>query len=155
MNAPQSLGSSSPRPLHRRPAAVGLVACGGAAGAIARWLTTEALPDDSTSAGWAVFIVNVVGALILGALLEALTRAGEDVGVRQRLRLAVGTGFCGAFTTYSSFVSDVEGLTHHSVAHGWSWGLAEVICGLAAAGLGAFVSARFVTPSPAESGTTR
>ena len=56
----------------------------------------------------ATFSVNVVGALLLGVLIEALSRRGPDVGVRQRLRLFLGTGFLGAFTTYSTLAVDTD-----------------------------------------------
>lgn len=68
-----------------------LVGLGGAAGAAARFLlgTRVATPGRATLA------VNVLGSLLLGIL------AGGAVG--GPVTLAVGTGFCGAFTTFSSF----------------------------------------------------
>ncbi|MGN6445706.1 fluoride efflux transporter FluC [Amnibacterium sp.] len=92
------------RPLHLRPSVVLLVVLGGAAGTVARELLSLAIPDVAAFPV-AVFVGNLVGAFVLGLLLEALARSGPDEGIRQRLRLLVGTGFCGGFTTYSSLAT--------------------------------------------------
>jgi CrcB protein len=55
---------------------------------------------------WAVLAANLVGAFALGVLLEALVRRGADHGARRTLRLLLGTGFLGGFTTYSALVTD-------------------------------------------------
>jgi CrcB protein len=89
------------RPLHLRPAALGLVFAGGVAGTAARYLAEETVRPW----GWwpaATFLVNVAGAFALGVLLESLAGRGPDTGGRRRWRLLLGTGFLGAFTTYSS-----------------------------------------------------
>ena len=95
------------RPLHRIPHAVGLVLLGGMGGTALRYALGGLLP---TPGGWplATVSVNLVGAFVLGVLLEALARRGADVG--GRLRLAAGTGFCGAFTTYSALAVDTNRL---------------------------------------------
>lgn len=94
-----------PRPVHRRWDFVALVALGGALGTAAREAVALALPAaDAGSVGVLVpvLLVNVTGAFALGLLLEALLRRGPDHGRRRSLRLLVGTGFLGGYTTYSS-----------------------------------------------------
>jgi CrcB protein len=49
----------------------------------------------------ATFLINVSGAFALGWLLERLA-AGPDAGTARAVRLAVGTGLLGGFTTYSA-----------------------------------------------------
>ena len=81
-----------------------LVALGAAGGAPARWwvdrAVTRALDRRGTGGGlpWGTLTVNVVGSLLLGIVAGLTVRLGTDV-----VALLVGTGFCGAFTTFSTF----------------------------------------------------
>lgn len=88
---------------------IALVMVGGGAGVLARYGAEQAIPAP---AGWplATLAVNVSGAYALGVLLEALHRSGPDTGSRRIVRLLAGTGFLGAFTTYSTLALDVTRL---------------------------------------------
>ncbi|MGU3431558.1 fluoride efflux transporter FluC [Actinomycetes bacterium M1A6_2h] len=97
-------------PLHRRPFALAAVFGGGLVGTAARYAGESWLPTTGTHWPWATFTINLLGAFLLGLLLESLLRSGEDVGIRRRIRLAAGTGFCGAFTTYSTFALETAAL---------------------------------------------
>lgn len=91
-------------PVHLRPALLALVAAGGAVGTAAREALSLAVPSaDGFPVG--VLLINVSGAFVLGVLLEALARRGPDAGARLLVRLGVGTGFCGGFTTYSALAA--------------------------------------------------
>ena len=101
--------TSVPKPVHLRWPYVGLVFVGGSVGTAARYFLSLVIPD------WlglplGIFVINVSGAFALGLLLETLSRGGPDEGRRRRLRLLLGTGVLGGFTTYSSFVVDSDGL---------------------------------------------
>jgi fluoride exporter len=77
-----------------------LVMVGAALGAPSRWLTdgfTQARHDSVFP--WGTFTVNIAGSLLLGFLLGA-SLEGDDF---TRLMALAGTGFCGAFTTFSTF----------------------------------------------------
>lgn len=124
------------RPAHRRPRAVALVAAGGALGGLARHAVATALPVTGGRPAVATLVVNVLGAFVLGMLLEALTRHGEQTNTQRSLRLLLGTGFCGAFTTYSTFAHDVV-TTQGGPAHATLWAAAQVVSGVLAAAAGA------------------
>ncbi|QLD86323.1 CrcB family protein [Natronomonas halophila] len=68
--------------------AVGL---GGAGGALARYAVGQAIEGR----GRGTLVVNVLGSFAIGVLLAA--------GLSETALLAAAVGFCGAFTTFSSF----------------------------------------------------
>lgn len=80
-----------------------LVLVGGFFGAATREAVEQALPTPASAFPAATFLINLSGSFVLGLLLDALVRAGDDANWRRRTRLLAGTGFCGAFTTYSTF----------------------------------------------------
>lgn len=97
-------------PVRLRWDAVALVALGGAAGTAARVAITLAVPSLGAFAV-ATFAINVVGAFLLGMLLEVLVGRGPDAGRLRSIRLLLGTGFLGGFTTYSALATDTALLT--------------------------------------------
>lgn len=124
------------RPLYLQWWAIGLVGVGGAAGTAGRAGVELGLGTIETGIGTlplATLTVNLVGAAFLGWLLEALTRLGPDSGRRRALRLLLGTGFCGGFTTYSSFATGTAELLEGSAGLlALSYVLATVVVGAAA-----------------------
>ena len=93
------------RPLHLRARALGLVALGGAVGTALREAVALVVPGVG-QLPVATLAVNILGAFLLGLLLEALVRRGPDEGRRRTLRLLLGTGLLGGFTTYSALATD-------------------------------------------------
>jgi fluoride exporter len=72
---------------------------GGFVGAVARAELIEALPYQPGQWPWATFVVNVVGAALLGYFT---TRLQERLPVSAYRRPLLGTGVCGALTTFST-----------------------------------------------------
>jgi CrcB protein len=111
------------RPAHLSIGNVALVALGGAIGSGLRYAVILALPARF-GIPIAIFSVNVVGAFVLGALLELLVEHGIDAGWSRRLRLGLGTGVLGGFTTYSTLATDnvALALIHPALAVGYALG---------------------------------
>ncbi|SFE37569.1 fluoride efflux transporter CrcB [Streptomyces mirabilis] len=85
-----------------------LVIVGGMVGAPLRYLTDRAVQTrHDTVFPWGTFAVNVVGCLILGLLTGAVAAGAAG----SPLQLFLGTGLCGALTTYSTFSYETLRLT--------------------------------------------
>lgn len=112
-----------------------LVVLGAAIGAPLRFATDRLIASrHDTGFPWGTFTVNVVGSFVLGVVVGAAASPA--------LTALVGTGFCGALTTYSTF-----GYETVQLAEGGSKlfavfnALGSVLAGLGAAGLGLAVGA--------------
>ena len=99
-----------------------LVALGAAVGAPLRFVLATRLDGD-----WhrGTFVANVLGSFLLG-LLSALALSGHAMAL-------LGTGFCGGFTTYSSFAVQTHGL---GVRRGTAYAAGTILVSLAACALG-------------------
>jgi fluoride exporter len=101
---------------------------GGVAGALARAGLAKALPWDGRSWPWATFVVNVVGTLLLGYFA---TRLQERLAPSTYRRPLLGTGFCGALTTFSTFQVELIRLTRNgATATAAGYALASLAVGL-------------------------
>jgi CrcB protein len=100
---------------------------GGMLGTLARAGLSEALPVGGSAWPWATLVVNLAGAALLGWSTVALT------GHRVRRQL-VGTGLCGALTTFSAFQLELYRITDDGrVGLALLYAAASVTLGLAAA----------------------
>lgn len=95
-------------PLHLTPSLMSVVFLGGCVGTASRYGITLVIAPLKDGWPLATFLVNMAGAFLLGLLLEALVRRGKDEGKRRLARLGVGTGFIGAFTTYSALAVETD-----------------------------------------------
>ncbi len=131
----------APRPIHLHWKYIGLVFAGGAIGTCIRYLLSTVVPMWN-GLPVATFAINVTGAFLLGWLLETLSRGGPDQGARRAIRLFVGTGILGGYTTYSSFVVDTDGLIASAqLGNSIFYGLATVLVGAAASTAGILLGA--------------
>ena len=87
------------------------VILGGAVGAVARYLLATYAPRARSGFSWGIVAANVVGSFIL-AILTALNLVAVSKGADFPLVAiaAVGVGFCGVLTTFSTFSTDLVGL---------------------------------------------
>ncbi len=135
-----SLGG--PLPVHLSPSAIGLVFVGGSLGVLARTSLDRAFPTG-TGFPTTTFAINLVGALALAVLIETLALRGPDAGHRRALRLALGTGILGGFTTYSALAVQTDELLRSGhAAMALAYGVATVAFGLIASIIG-IVGARW------------
>ena len=81
------------------PGELAAIYAGGVAGALARWRLVVALPASPGHWPWATFAANVAGAFALGWFA---TRLQERLPLTAYGRPLLGTGLCGAFTTFST-----------------------------------------------------
>ena len=72
---------------------------GGMLGAVARVALVQAFPAAPGHWPWITLIVNLTGTFVLGATSAGLRELGREHGLRRAL---LGTGFCGAYTTFST-----------------------------------------------------
>ena len=105
------IDSITPGPVHLRWRYLGLVFLGGTVGTALRAALALLLPAVDLASGSGLPLttlgINLLGALLLGLLLEALGRGARDAAGRRRTaRLLLGTGLLGGFTTYSALATD-------------------------------------------------
>jgi len=128
-----------------RPAWLGVILIGGAVGSALRaWLETT-FPPAAGHWPWTTWWINVSGALMLGVLLEVLAVTGPDEGWRRGVRLGVGTGALGGYTTYSTFaVETVQLLQGGAWLVGLGYALGSVLTGVLAAVVGVWAVRRLL-----------
>ena len=107
------------------------IAAGGVVGATIRWAIAEVASTGGFP--WATFLVNVVGAALLAAV--SVSALGPTIGT------ALGTGFCGGLTTFSTFSLEIvelvdDGRTAVAIAYGPSSVLAAYVAFMATKRLG-------------------
>ncbi|MEU4492952.1 fluoride efflux transporter CrcB [Streptomyces sp. NPDC023998] len=118
-----------------------LVIAGAAIGAPLRYLTDRTVQaKHDTVFPWGTFTANVVGCLVLGLVTGAVTVGATS----SQVQLFVGTGLCGALTTYSTFSYETlrlaeDGARFFAAANV----VASVVAGLGAAFSGAAFAEAF------------
>jgi len=109
-----------------RAAELAAVFAGGFVGALARVALTEAWPVHAGEWPWATFVANIAGALALGWVATRHPPAS----LRRRL---LGTGLCGALTTFSTLQLELLVMldgSHDALAAAYA--LVSIAAGLAA-----------------------
>lgn len=120
------------------PAWVALIAAG-AVGAPVRYLV-DGFVRDRTGAGfpWSTFVVNATGSLLVGLL----TGLGLYHAFPETPRLVLGTGFCGAYTTFSTFTFEtVRLLEEGALNEAFRYAFATLVVCAGATGAGVALAA--------------
>ncbi|WP_117879428.1 fluoride efflux transporter CrcB [Aureibaculum luteum] len=77
-----------------------LVFIGGGFGSVARFLVAKYFNSASSGIPYGTFLANVLGSLLIGLILGL---AAKNDTLTQNQTLLLATGFCGGFTTFSTF----------------------------------------------------
>lgn len=107
-----------------------MIALGAAIGAPARYLADRAVQSrHDTVFPWGTLTVNLLASLLLGVLAGA--------AVDRSLAALMGTGFCGALSTYSTFSYETVRLAQHGARfHAVANAAVSLVGGIGAAALG-------------------
>lgn len=116
-----------------------LVGFGGFLGSLLRYFTaTGFLRVFPAAFPYGTFVVNVVGCLLVGLVYGITART---VLLSPDWRLFLATGFCGGFTTFSSFAYEsIELMQNSDTAAGFLYILLSIFAGLAAAAGGMYLT---------------
>ena len=116
-----------------------IVGLGGFLGSVARYLTALQLTKWFPSAfPWGTFVVNIVGCLLIGLIYGFAERYQWST---PGIRIFLATGFCGGFTTFSSFAfENVQLIQTGSLGVLAVYTVASVALGLAFVTLGSFIT---------------
>lgn len=109
------------------PLALATIFAGGCLGALARVGIDQLGADDVSGWPWATFAVNIAGCLMLGYFT---TRLQERLPLSLYRRPLLGTGLCGALTTFSTFqLQLLTMLDDHRFAMAAAYAAASVAAG--------------------------
>jgi fluoride exporter len=116
------------------------VAAGGAAGSALRYQLGRVVTNLAGSGNtfpWGTLSINILGSLAMGALLGWLARGSMNPQSAEPLRLLIGVGLLGGFTTFSAFSSELVTMLHRGQAMlALGYAAASLIAGMAAVIIG-------------------
>jgi fluoride exporter len=97
--------TSHREPRNRRWPVLAAISAGGVVGSLARYALQSAFAHPPYGFAWATFAINVSGCLLIGVLMVLVTQVWTG---RPLLRPFLGIGVLGGFTTFSTYVVDIQ-----------------------------------------------
>ena len=114
-----------------------LVFLGGGIGSMARYVLAKYLNSEATGIPYGTFLANIIGSLFIGLILGL---AAKNDSLTQDQTLLLATGFCGGFTTFSTFAYENHVfLKSGDFLHFFMYALASFALGLAAVFAGIYL----------------
>lgn len=124
-------GASGPGPLRRT---LPVISSGGALGAAARYGIELALPPAPGGFPWTTFAINASGCLLIGVLMVLVSEIWPH---RPLIRPLLGVGVLGGFTTFSTYIVEIQRLvTLRQLGLALGYLAGTVVAAVAAAYLG-------------------
>jgi CrcB protein len=124
------------------------VVAGGAIGTLARHLISLAAAPFSQALPWGTIGINILGSFVIG-FFGTLTLAHGRYPVAENARLFVMVGFCGGFTTFSSFsLQTLDLMRNGALARAAINVVASVALCVAAVAAGHLIAAHFNGDAP-------
>jgi CrcB protein len=131
-------------PGNRRWPVLAAISAGGVVGSLARYALQIAFPHPPYNFDWATFAINVSGCLLIGVLMVLVTQVWTG---RPLLRPFLGIGVLGGFTTFSTYVVDIQQAIHvGAAATGLVYLSATLVAALIAVWLGSAMTRWAVRP---------
>ncbi len=119
------------------------IALGGAAGTIARYLLSLSFQRAGGGFPVATLLINVTGSFLIGLVARVLSTPGSN----PVLRAALTIGFCGGFTTFSTFSAEFVTMVEQGRAlRAILYVVVSVTAGVSATLLGLAIGNRIITP---------
>lgn len=119
-----------------------LVGIGGFLGSMLRWALSIWMMQFSSFLPWGTLTVNLGGCFIIGILFGLSSQVGGPLTADWRLFLA--TGFCGSFTTFSTFsLENIQLFQQGQYPAAFSYMAISLVAGLALTGAGIFLARSF------------
>ncbi len=115
-----------------------LIFLGGGLGSVLRYLISKSLNSETLSLPYGTFTVNILGSLLLGLFVGF---AARHEFFSSNLILFLAVGFCGGFTTFSSFALENQALLRSGdYLNFFFYAFGSIILGILAVFLGLFLS---------------
>lgn len=128
---PESAGAEY---LHHGPGPMAAIGGGGALGTLARFGVERAMSPATQGFPWGTFTVNITGSFILAVVV---TLVADHLPEDRWLRPFVAVGFCGGFTTFSTFALQIDQQARYRhLGSASAYLTASVVVGIGAAMLG-------------------